>query len=326
MWRDLLLGNGFSSHVWPGFAYRSLHARACRAGALGSSDRRLFEAAATKNFESVLGALAVSIRTLDTLGEPAADRLRARYVSIQRALGASVRGVHVPLRSLPASTRRAVRLALRDYRWVFTTSYDLVLYWCAGYGESFDGFADFFFCGDRLEFNPAKTVVERDATRLVYLHGALHLLVDGSGVARKRRSCDATLLEQFGEPDAGVLTRPLLVAEGSAQEKSRIIQENAYLSFGLNQLRRSEDGLVLFGLGLRDEDAHLVSALNARCGPVAVGMRPRTVSENRRSQARIRQLLDTDEVFFFDSTTHPLGDPALTIPAQWSTRSLRVLQ
>ncbi len=210
---------------------------------------------------------------------------------------------------------------------MFTTSYDLVLYWCAGYGETFDGFADFFFCGDRLEFNPAKTLVERDATRLVYLHGALHLLVDGSGVARKRRSCDATLLEQFGEPDdAGVLTRPLLVAEGSAQEKSRIIHENAYLSFGLNQLRHSRDGLVIFGLGLRDEDAHLVSALNARCGPVAVGMRPRTVSENRRGQARIRQLLDSDEVFFFDSTTHPLGDPALTIPTRGSTRSLRVLQ
>jgi hypothetical protein len=316
-WRDLLLGNGFSSHIWPAFAYGSLYARACRAGMLKSSDRELFEASATENFESVLGALAISIRTLETLGEPAAERLRTRYLRIQGALGAAVRGVHVPLGALSAGTREAVRSTLRGYRWVFSISYDLVLYWCAGYGESFDGFADLFFCNERLEFNPAKTAVEPDTTRLVYLHGALHLLVDGNGVARKRRSHAATLLEQFGEPDkTDSLVRPLLVAEGTAREKSRIIKENDYLSFGLNQLRRGRRGLVIFGLGLRDEDAHLVSAVNFRAKrPIAVGMRPRGRRENRRRQARIRALLDADQVFFFDSSTHPLGVPVLATVA-----------
>jgi hypothetical protein len=64
---------------------------------------------------------------------------------------------------------------------------------------------------------------------------------------RKRRSLGATLLEQFGEPDrTDPLTRPLLVVEGSAHEKARIINENDYLSFGLERLRRSH-GLVIFG-------------------------------------------------------------------------------
>ncbi|MGH2833122.1 MAG: DUF4917 family protein [Solirubrobacteraceae bacterium] len=313
-WRDLLVGNGLSSHIWPAFAYRSLYARACRAGMLRSSDRELFAASFTENFEQVLGSLAISIRALDTLGEPAAGRLRSRYLRIQRALGAAVRGVHVPLVALPTSTRRAVRSTLRDYRWVFTTNYDLVLYWCAAFGDSFDGFADLFFCNDRLEFDPVKTLVPSDTTRLVYLHGALHLLVDGDGVARKRRSHAASLLEQFGEPDkTDSLLRPLLVAEGSAREKSRIINDNAYLSFGLNQLRRSRCGLVIFGLRLRDEDAHLIDALNFRGKrPIAVAMRPQTRNENRRRQARIRALLDSDRVLFFDASTHPLGDPALT--------------
>jgi hypothetical protein len=189
-----------------------------------------------------------------------------------------------------------------------------VLYWCAGYGESFDGFADLFFCNDRLEFNPARSALERDSTGLVYLHGALHLLVDRNGVARKRRSRASTLLAQFGEPDAtDPLTRPLLVAEGSASEKSRIINENDYLSFGLNQLRRGRCGLVVFGLGLREEDAHLLSALNFSAKrPIAVGIRPGARTENRRRQARIRALIDAEELFFFDSSTHPLGDPALS--------------
>lgn len=313
-WRELLLGNGLSSHIWPAFAYGSLYARACSSGLLAGGDRELFKANATENFETVLRALAVSIGTLSALGEPAVKGLRKRYLHVQRALGAAVRGVHVPLAQLPASTRRAVRSTLREYRWVFTTNYDLVLYWCAGYGESFDGFADLFFCNDRLEFNPARSALGRDSTGLVYLHGALHLLVDRNGVARKRRSRASTLLAQFGQPDAtDSLTRPLLVAEGSAHEKSRIINGNDYLSFGLNQLRRGRCGLVVFGLSLREEDAHLLSALNFGAKrPIAVGIRPGTRTENRRRQARVRALIDAEELFFFDSSTHPLGDQALS--------------
>jgi hypothetical protein len=119
----------------------------------------------------------------------------------QKALGAAVRDVHIALSDIPDGTHETVREVLRDYRWVFTTSYDLVLYWCAGYGDSFEGFADFFFCNGRLEFHPDNTVVKSDRTRLVYLHGALHLLADENGLTRKRRSSDATLLEQFGIPD-----------------------------------------------------------------------------------------------------------------------------
>jgi hypothetical protein len=312
-WRDLLVGNGLSSHIWPGFAYQSLYERACKAKILNRSDRRLFDVGATVNFESVLAALTVTIRTLEALEEADAGRLRSRYLRVQKALGAAVRDVHMALSDLPDGTRETVREVLRDYRWVFTTSYDLVLYWCSGYGDSFDGFADFFFCNGRLEFNPDNTVIKGDRTRLVYLHGALHLLVDEKGVTRKRRSSDATLLKQFGTPDKENLSsRPLLVAEGKAQEKAQIIKDNEYLSFGLERLSRSRRGLVVFGLSLRDEDAHLVNALNARPkSPVAVGLRPRTRNENRSRQAHIRKLLDVEELYFFDATTHPLGDPAL---------------
>lgn len=70
--------------------------------------------------------------------------------------------------------------------------------WSAGYGASFDGFTDFFFCNERLQFDPAKTTVEPGVTRLLYLHGALHLLIDDHGVICKRRSRGASLLAQFG--------------------------------------------------------------------------------------------------------------------------------
>ncbi len=262
----------------------------------------------------MLGAVAVSIRTLQALGDPAAARLRTRYLRIQATLGMAVRAVHMPLSALPARTRALLRATLRDYQCVFTTSYDLLLYWSAGYGASFDGFTDFFFCNEHLEFDPARTTVEPDTTRLLYLHGALHLLIDADGVTCKRRSRGASLLAQFcHQHETQTLTRPLLVAEGAAQEKARIIHNNAYLSFALEQLRQSRRALVIFGLSLRDEDAHLVSALN-NCPnrSIAVAIRPHPPRQIRHRQARVRQLLDTDRLYFFDASTHPLGDQALT--------------
>jgi hypothetical protein len=154
-------------------------------------------------------------------------------------------------------------------------------------------------------------------TRLLYLHGALHLLIDADGVIRKRRSRGASLLAQFGhQHETQTLTRPLLVAEGCAQEKARIIHENAYLSFALEQLGHSRRALVVFGLSLRDEDAHIVNALNnCPSRPIAVAMRPHSPRQIRHHQARVRQLLDTDRLYFFDASTHPLGDQMLTMTA-----------
>lgn len=312
-WRDLLLGNGLSRHVWPPFAYESLYQRACERNILTRVDRRLFESDSTVNFESVLAALAVTMRTIDTLKEPGARRLQERYLRIQQALGAAVRDVHVPLSLLPETTRQTLQRELRKHRWVFTTSYDLVLYWCAGYRD-FRGFTDYFYSGgDRLEFHVENTSVRSDVTRLVYLHGALHLLVGEKGITRKRRSSGATLLEQFGVPDPkDPRSRPLLIAEGTATEKARIIADNEYLSFGLNRLRHTKHGLVVFGLSLREEDAHLVDALNHRTDrPIAVGLRAHNRSSNRRRQANIRKLLDIEELYFFDASTHPLGNTTL---------------
>jgi hypothetical protein len=314
-WCNLLVGNGLSSHIWPSFKYESLYERACGADLLKPSDRKLFTANATENFESVLTALATTIKTLETLNQPtAAKRLRTRYLRIQKALGAAVREVHIELIDLPDDTRESVRDTLREYRWVFTTSYDLILYWCAGYEETFDGFIDYFYCNGRLEFDPARTAVGAVGdTRLIYLHGALHLIVNEDGITRKQKRTRATLLEQFGASDPNdPLARPLLIAEGSASEKARIILENDYLSFGLKRLRRSKQPLVIFGLSLRNEDAHIVDALNFRAKrPIAIGMRSRSPRETRKRQAKIRELLEADDLYFFDAATHPLGDSAL---------------
>jgi hypothetical protein len=310
-WSALLLGNGLSRNVWEGFGYPSLFGKAT---ALTAPDRRLFEALGTKNFERVLGELASAIRTAEALGEDPRPYLD-RYKSVQLGLGKAVQSVHVKHSHIPPGTLQAIGRVMQGQEFVFSTSYDLIVYW-AMHAVGYDGLCDCFW-SEKNCFDPANCEVPVRRTPVYFLHGALHLVVMASGVTRKlvHRKLE-TLLDQFGRPlDGDEQVRPLLITEGSAQHKLQGIEGNDYLAHGLDQLGKCDLPLVVFGSELSEQDQHLVEALNRNPErPVAVSIRKRGKSEKdiRAAKAIIRAGLDAHEVFFFDSATHPLGlsDPA----------------
>jgi hypothetical protein len=307
----LLTGNGLSINVWPAFGYASLFDQA-RVGGLTEEDLALF--GGTENFERVLSELNTAIRVNETLGQPT-DAIYERYRSIQRGLGHAVRAVHLTRSQVPDATLKAIREELLRYEWIFNTSYDLLLYWAMGYGGSFTPFID-HFRGSRLEFNAARADVYVGHVPVYFLHGALHLVVGGSGVTRKlRRSAMQTVLDQFGEPiEDDPHARPLLVTEGTARDKLRAVEGNAYLAHSLETLRARELPLVVFGSSLGAQDDHLLDALNEHPRrPIAVSMLPGQQRALAGRQADIYARLETDELHFFDATTHPLGDPALRV-------------
>jgi Domain of unknown function (DUF4917) len=310
----LLLGNGLSINVWPSFDYDSLFGQACRGG-LTPADQMLFEG--TPNFESVLADLNTAIR-VDAALEIDTERVYERYRSIQRALGHAIREVHVGGGQIALRKFDAIRDVLTRYEWIFTTSYDLILYWAMGCRGVWKPFVDGFYVnrGDRLVFDSSRDVVHDDQIPVYFLHGALHLVVGGSGMTwklRGRRELQ-TILDQFGEPIAGdPQARPLLVTEGSAHDKLRAIEGNEYLSRALAHLRETKLPVVVFGSRLGESDNHLIDALNEYpLRAVAVSMLP-TASKRElaRMQSDIYGRLDSETLLFFDATTHPLGDPRL---------------
>lgn len=309
-WAALLLGNGLSINVWPRFAYGALFDHA-RDGRLTRDDLALFDG--NPNFERVLGDLNTAIRVAHVVGVDAAP-FYERYRRIQLALGDAVRDVHLNRWDVPDETLRRVRQELVRYEWIFTTSYDLLLYWAMGYGDRFAPFVDLFRYGGRCEFDPARADVYADQVPVYFLHGALHLVVGGSGTTwKRRRGAIHTLLEQFGAPIAGdSQARPLLVTEGSARDKLRAIEGNEYLSHALNRLRTIDLPIVVFGSSLSSQDGHLVEALNEHPRrPVAVSMRPDRRRTLASLQGDIYGRLEVETLLFFDSTTHPLGSPEL---------------
>ncbi|MFZ2050832.1 MAG: DUF4917 family protein [Solirubrobacteraceae bacterium] len=307
----LLCGNGLSVNIWPAFAYESLFDYACDDG-LTAEDLALF--GETKNFERVLSDLNTAIRVDETLGVPA-DRIYERYHSIQRGLGHAVRAVHLVRAKVPEVTLRQIRNELLRYEWIFSTSYDLLLYWAMGCGGSFKPFID-HFRGPRLEFNPERADVYVDQVPVYFLHGALHLVVGGSGDTWKLRSGELrTVLDQFGEPiDGDPHARPLLVTEGTARDKLRAIEGNAYLAHSLQTLQSAALPLVVFGSSLGAQDDHLLDALNEHPRrPIAISLLPGSKRVIAAMQADIYARLETEELCFFDATTHPLGRRSLRV-------------
>jgi hypothetical protein len=150
------------------------------------------------------------------------------------------------------------------------------------------------------------------------MHGALHLVVEGTGVTRKLTKSAQTLLDQFGKPIAGdPEARPLLISEASARDKLRAIEGDDYLAFAYEQLENAPGPLVVFGHSLGEQDRHLIDAVNANPErPVAISMRKKPQRQLREQQSDIYGKLRTEDVHFFDAESHPLGSPDLTVDSE----------
>jgi hypothetical protein len=312
-WSGLLLGNGLSRNVCGDFGYPSLFEKAQEGGALGSltsADRSLFETLDTQNFERVLAELASAIRMADALDQDSRPFLE-RYQSIQQALGRAVQSVHVGYYGIPNATLEVIGRVLQEQEYVFTTSYDLVVYWAMGAVE-YKGLCDCFW--NNHCFDVADSEPPQGKTPVYFLHGALHLVVMGTGVTRKLVNTSLqNLLDQFGHPlDGDEQVRPLLITEGSAQHKLLAIEGNDDLSDALDRLRRFKGPIVIFGSDLSEQDRHLVDALNRnpdRAVAVSIRSEGKSGNEIRSAKASLRSRLDANRLLFFDAATHPLGLP-----------------
>lgn len=315
----LVLGNGVSRNIWEGFVYRSLYERATRVNVLTTEDVELFERLGADNFEVVLQKLSNAMEVDVAMGKAAADQ-QARYWSIQAALAKAVHSVHVPPALVPAETLEVINDVVLEHKHVFTTSYDLLLYWGMGCKDDFKPFLDFFWVdGDAFDEGTHSFTDMDTRTRVYFLHGALHLLKTSDGRARKRcvgMGPGPTLLDSFGAPYGhDDQTRPLIVTESDAPSKERSIADDDYLSYCWRSLRSCTSPLVVLGHSLSEQDQHLIDAINAHDRPVAVGLRPKNSrAEVKRQQLQIAsRLAPITDLSFFNAFNHPLTDSDLKV-------------
>ena len=312
----ILIGNGASRTVWEDFAYDSLfeNARTVEEKPLSPSELSVFDALQTRSFEQALGALKTTSRANKALAVSSAAP-RNRYYAIKEALINTIHAVHIPWRLVKPSTLAMINAELAGYSTVFTSNYGLLNYWAILHTPGID---DLFRSAD-ASFDLRNT--RTDATRILYLHGGLHLVRNLDGTARKLPTTDSTLLSSFAINNT-IKTLddvPLFVSEGTVQEKLKTIRSSDYLSFCYEQLLTYEGALCIFGHGLGPQDQHLVDAIrHANLSTLAISVSGRSDGFIRQQKRRYSELFDGSgvELKFFAARTHPLGDPALSVPVE----------
>ncbi len=277
---NLLLGNGFSMSYNPKiFSYNALQSR------INDEDdkdlRILFDTLKTNNFEEVMNNLDLFIKLSKKLGADAKfiDRIEHANVALQTALIQIIEDIHPEhvfklQKSEVANCLELIKPFLDEKNGgVFSTNYDLLLYWVLMRGSEMsedlicrDGFGR-----DRVDDGDQYTpVVDREYSELVwgknsdtqnvfYLHGALHLF-DNEVEIIKEEYDGEFILEKIRRRIKNK-QYPIFVAAGNGEEKLKHIIHNPYLEDAYKNFRKMTGSLVTIGFGFGDSDKHIIKAI-----------------------------------------------------------------
>ncbi|WP_338547105.1 DUF4917 family protein [Pseudomonas benzopyrenica] len=312
----ILLGNGSSRAIWDNFNYPTLFEEALRLkeNPLSDADARIFDLIKTTNFEDALFTLSQALKVNSILELPT-DGLADRYENIRQALVSAVKSVHISWTQCDPVLDHFASSLLQYKQGVFTTNYDLILYWAVMKRPWI--LKDLFFSD--LTFDPYNTNVWEGGTPIYYLHGGLHLYTNSRGLTKKRSRSE--------NPENNLLTigdnrhPPLFISEGDSAGKYQQIRKSTYLFHCLSKLLEKKPNeevhLCIFGHGLSAQDSHISAKLAlSDFDTISISLRKQdshSLIETKTHYERIFRLYKAQgKLRFFDAATHPLGDPDIS--------------
>jgi Domain of unknown function (DUF4917) len=270
--QHLLLGNGFSIACFPKlFNYTSLFE--CAKAGFSPELQKVFVALKTENFEEVIRSLQSASVLAGVYG----------HKEQREALESGAKEVREQLVNVLATTHPATRADIEDEKFLacrdflrkvvigggqmYTTNYDLLLYWMLMYttpsnkGEAFkpdDGFRS-------ARDNTVVWQEDSHSQNVHYLHGALHLFDRGDVLEKLTwRLTGTSLIEQTRAALEGNAL-PVYVAEGDATKKKERIMHSAYLHKSFRSFRGTckaeKTCLFVYGLSFGQADAHIVDQI-----------------------------------------------------------------
>jgi hypothetical protein len=273
---NLLLGNGFSmAYDRKIFSYNALFNFVAK---LGDQElTRLFEATKTENFELIMSQLKLFVELLNAFEskEGIQDRVRRASERLQQSLLDAISQLH-PEHVFQMSDDRVTACAsfLKDFLQsggdIFTTNYDLLLYWVllrGGVENHVDGFGRELLNpiaaknGEEQQWSELRWGPNQNQQNIHYMHGALPIFDARHNLIKEEYTSDAFLLNKITKRlNEGQY--PVFVTAGNGEEKLEKIRHNRYLSFCYDSLCVAEGSLVSFGFNFGDYDGHIIDAIN----------------------------------------------------------------
>jgi hypothetical protein len=300
----LLLGNGASMAVHPGFGYRSLYEVARDNGHLTPDVASVFMAFGVHDFELVLRRLWQAKVVNEALGIHG-GRVAEAYIQVRNSLISTVRDVHITHdNALPHL--RPIYEFMQNFKTVVSLNYDLLVYWAAMYSQDTLGnwFKDCFISGEFADDWELRRIPfrARGATLFFYPHGNLALargLDDAEFKIATRGQDLLTRVLDVWQNGEGV---PLFVCEGTSDYKVKAITGSSYLQrVSREVLPQIGDSLVIYGWGIADQEAHILKRLSqANCQRVAVSVYNADAEFMRHAEEKLSNA-GIPEILFFDS-------------------------
>ena len=274
--KHLLLGNGFSMSYDSGiFSYNALSK--FLENMENDTLQKLFEIIKTSNFELLMEQLENVAKIAEVFGAEKAvvDKIHQATTTLKESLIEAIKELHPEhVFAVPEEKSKACADFLNEYLAkdgnVFTTNYDLLLYWVLmrneldrtgdGFGREAEETEEWIEPEDR-EWSELRWGKNSDTQSIFYIHGALHLFDTGIDVTKEEYTSEHVLLENV-KARMERKEYPIFVTAGNGEEKLSHIRHNRYLSHCYDMLSTIEGSLVCFGFGFGPYDEHIIGAIN----------------------------------------------------------------
>lgn len=274
--KHLLLGNGFSmAYDSDIFSYSALYDFIDQLDDKVLS--KLFEVINTKNFETVMQQLDNFIEIAAAFSEDQAltETLKEANEKLRNSLIDAIQTLHPEhVFEVPEERSKKCFEFLEEYLAqegnVFTTNYDLLLYWVLmrnGSENAIDGFGrevlnpEAYKTDDELEYSDLIWGKHKSDQSVHYLHGALPIFDTGIDITKEEYDTQHYLLEKVKER-LDQKDYPIFVTAGNGREKLEHIMHNKYLSYCYERLSNIEGSLITFGFNFGENDNHIIDAIN----------------------------------------------------------------
>jgi hypothetical protein len=274
----LLMGNGFSiAYDSKMFSYNAL------SKFVKSTDNEVLKALFTvvnnTNFEVIMQQLDSFIKIADVFecSDITIDKIKDASVSLQNSLIEAVKELHPEyVFKIPDDKSKKCASFLYEYinngGYIFTTNYDLLMYWVLmrnksdqisidGFGRDAENIGDEYVPPEEIEYSELRWGKHRNIQNTFYLHGALPLFDTGIEIIKEEYDGVNYLLENI-KNRIDNKEYPIFVTAGNGKEKLNHIMHNKYLSYCYEALTQIEGSLITYGFNFGDYDEHIIDAIN----------------------------------------------------------------
>jgi hypothetical protein len=274
--KHLLLGNGFSmAYDSKIFSYNALSTFIEKTN--NPLLQKLFSTIKTRNFEQIMQQLDnfSVIAEAFNADKRFVDKIKIASSTLKSGLIEAVKELHPEhVFIVPEEKSKKCSMFLEEYLSkggkIFSTNYDLLLYWVLmrnnsknatdGFGRDLENTNEYINEED-LEFSELRWGKYKDDQTIFYLHGALPIFDTGINIVKEEYDTQNYLLEKINSRMENK-EYPIFVTAGNAKEKLNHIMHNKYLSFCYDEFSALQGSLIILGFNFGNYDLHIIDAIN----------------------------------------------------------------